>query len=226
MAWAFCTELPRKGRGCGLTSRSTGPAKLERMNLTDHPHLAAEPLLRAAFGAQTAQILYVAVKLGVADKLQQGEASATELARSVNADASALERVLRALVVMGVCNELHDGCFSLTPLGEHLRTDHPDSVVARVILNVEVHHAIWSDLLETVRTGGSASQRVFGVPFYEHLSRNGAVGAIFDQAMAGGGWLRHRLRPALEAYNFGRFGSIVDIGGGNGALVAEILRVH
>jgi SAM-dependent methyltransferase len=44
--------------------------------------------------------------------------------------------------------------------------------------------------------------------------------------MAGGGWLRHRLRPALEAYDFGQFGSIVDIGGGNGALMAEILFAH
>jgi hypothetical protein len=196
------------------------------MNPREHPHLAVEPLLRAAFGAQAAQILYVAARLGIADKLHLGKASATGLASSLSVDASALERVLRALVALGVCNELKDRWFSLTPLGEYLRTDHPDSVAARVILNVEVHHAIWGDLLETVRTGESASEGVFGVPFYEHLSRNRAAGAIFDQAMAGGGWLRHRLRSALEAYDFGRFRSIVDIGGGNGALMAEILRVH
>jgi SAM-dependent methyltransferase len=64
------------------------------------------------------------------------------------------------------------------------------------------------------------------VPFYEHLARNPDAGAIFDGAMAGGGWLRHRLRAALEAYDFGQFGSIVDIGGGNGVLMAEILTVH
>lgn len=196
------------------------------MNPSDHPHVAAEPLLRAAFGAQAAQILYVAVKLGVAERLHQGIASPTDLASALGVDAPALERILRALVVLGACNEMDDRCFGLTPLGEYLRADHPDSVVARVILNVEVHHAIWSDLLGTVRTGEAASERVFGVPFYEHLSRNRAAGAIFDRAMAGGGWLRHRLRPALEAYDFGQFGSIVDIGGGNGALLAEILRAH
>ena len=196
------------------------------MDRSDHSHVAAEPLLRGAFGAQIAQILYVAVKLGVADKLHHGESSASELARSLGVDAPALERVLRALVVIGACDEVRNACFSLTPLGEYLRIDHPESVVARVILNVEVHHAMWSDLLETVKSGGSASQRVFGVPFYEHLSRNTAAGAIFDQAMASGGWLRHRLRPALQAYDFGRFASIVDIGGGNGALMAEILQAH
>lgn len=205
---------------------AVGDTKHKPMNRLNHPHVAAEPLLRAAFGAQTAQILYVASKLGIADKLHQGESSASELARSLGVDASSLERILRALVVIGACDELRDGCFSLTSLGAYLRTDHPDSVVARVILNVEVHHAMWSDLLETVKTGGSASQRVFGVPFYDYLSQNTGAGAIFDQAMAAGGWLRRHLRPALEAYDFGRFTSILDIGGGNGALMTEILQAH
>ena len=44
--------------------------------------------------------------------------------------------------------------------------------------------------------------------------------------MAGGGWIRHRLRPAVEAYDFGKFGSIVDIGGGNGTLMVETLKAH
>jgi hypothetical protein len=192
----------------------------------DHTQQAAESLLRAAFGAQSAQILYVAAKLGIADRLRSGQAGATELAASLGVDALALERVLRGLVALGVCEERYGPRFSLTPLGEHLRVDHPDSVVARVILNVEVHHALWSDLLDTVKTGESASQRVFGEPFYEHLSRNRTAGALFDRAMAGGGWIRHRLRPAVEAYDFGKFGSIVDIGGGNGTLMVETLKAH
>ncbi|MGE5089401.1 MAG: methyltransferase [Candidatus Levyibacteriota bacterium] len=196
------------------------------MNPVDDPRLPAERLLRAAFGAQAAQILYVAAKLGLADRLQHGTASAAELAAVLDVDALGLQRLLRALVGLGVCNEPNECCFGLTPLGQYLRTDHPDSVVARVVLNVEVHHALWNDLLATVRTGESASRRVYGVPFYEYLQRNRAAGAAFDQAMAGGGWIRHRLRPALEAYDFGQFRSIVDIGGGNGALMAEILLAH
>ena len=117
----------------------------------DHTQQAAEPLLRAAFGAQSAQILYVAAKLGIADRLRTGQAGATELAASLGVDALALERVLRGLVALGVCEERNGSRFGLTPLGEHLRADHPDSVVASVILNVEVHHALWSDLLDTVK---------------------------------------------------------------------------
>jgi hypothetical protein len=192
----------------------------------EHTQQAAEPLLRAAFGAQSAQILYVAAKLGIADKLRIGFTSAAELAGLLRVDSSALERVLRGLVVLGACEERHGSRFGLTSLGQHLRVDHPDSVVARVILNVEVHHALWNDLLDTVKTGESASHRVFGGPFYEHLSQDRAAGALFDQAMTGGGWIQHRLRPAVEAYDFGKFRSIVDVGGGNGTLVVETLKTY
>ena len=193
---------------------------------SDHPQQNIEPLLRAAFGAQSAQILYVAAKLGVADRLGTGPMAAPELARLLAVDAPALGRVLRGLVVLGVCEEQAGPSFGLTALGEHLRTDHPRSVAARVVLNAEIHHALWDDLLGTVKTGESASQRVFGVPFYEYLSRNPAAGAVFDQAMSGGGWIEHRLRPAVEAYDFGRFRSSVDIGGGNGSLMVEALKAY
>ena len=95
---------------------------------------------------------------------------------------------------------------------------------ARVILNAEVHHALWNDLLATVKTGEAASQRVFGMPFYDHLAQDKARGALFDLAMTSGGWVRSRIRPAVEAYDFGQFRTIVDVGGGNGTLLVELLK--
>jgi hypothetical protein len=89
-----------------------------------------------------------------------------------------------------------------------------------------VHHALWDDLLETLRSGESASERVYGAPFYEHLARDTATGALFDRAMSAAGWVRHRIRPTVEAFDFGRFLSLVDVGGGNGTLMAEILKAH
>lgn len=185
------------------------------------PHAA---LLQAAFGAQSAQILYVAAKLGVADHLRNGRRTAAELARTLNVDVRAFQRILRGLVSLDVCDEIEGGQFGLTSLGEYLRTDHPDSVQPRLVLNGEVHYAFWAGILDTVRTGESGSQRLFGMPFYDYLSSNPAVGSIFDRAMAG--TVRHRFRPAVEAYDFGRFGTIVDVGGGNGALMVEILKTY
>ncbi len=196
------------------------------MTELEHPQQPIAPLLRAAFGAQSAQILYVAAKLSLADQLRGRHRTATELAQAVGADAVALQRVLRGLVSLGVCEEIEGSQFGLTALGEYLRADHPDSVQSRVILNAEVHYALWGDLLATVRTGESASQRVFGMPFYDHLTRNPAVGSLFDRAMTSAGWIRYRFRPAIEAYEFGQFRTIVDVGGGNGTLLVELLKVY
>jgi SAM-dependent methyltransferase len=192
----------------------------------EHAQQAIAPLLKAAFGAQTAQILYVAAKLAMADHLQDGRRTATELARTLGVDAAALQRVLRGLVSLGACDEIDGGQFGLTALGQYLRTDHPDSLQSRVILNGEVHAALWADLLATVRTGESASQRVFGMPFFDHLSRNHAVGSLFDRAMTSAGWVRYRFRPAVDAYDFGQFKMIVDVGGGNGTLMVELLKKY
>lgn len=196
--------------------------------MTDREHTqeAVAPLLKAAFGAQATQILYVAAKLAIADHLQDGRRTATELAKTLGVDSAALQRVLRGLVNLGACDEIDGGHFRLTELGQYLRADHPDSIQARVILNGEVHCALWADLLATVRTGESASQRVFGMPFFDYLSRNPPIGSLFDRAMTSAGWISYRFRPAVEAYDFGQFKMIVDVGGGNGALMVELLKKY
>src|SRR5215469_18678177 len=124
---------------------------------------------------------------------------------------------------MNVCDELDGSRFQLTSLGEYLRPNHPDSVEARVLLHGHFY-PIWDKLIETVRTGESGSQRALGMPFYEHLMKEPQIGALFDRTMASEGPFRHR--PAVEAYDFGQFSTVVDVGGGNGALMAEILTAY
>jgi len=181
-------------------------------------------LLQAAYGAQTAQLLYVAAKLDIADHLRHGNTSAGELARTLGVNDSALQRILRGLVGLGVCAESTDGRFSLTAAGAYLSSDHPDSVQPRLLLNGEVHYALWTEALTTVRTGEAASQRLFGMPFYDYLASQPAVGQLFDRTMASAG--RYRHRPVVAAYDFGQFRTIVDVGGGNGALLVEILTTN
>jgi ubiquinone/menaquinone biosynthesis C-methylase UbiE len=195
-------------------------------NESQHPQEEIAPLLHVAFGALAAQILYLAAKLGLADDLRGGYRTAAELGRALAVDVMGLRRVLRGLVSLGICTEIDGERFGLTALGEYLRTDHPDSVQPRVLLNGEVHRALWADMLATVRTGESASERVFKMPFYDYLTRNPAAGALFDQAMTSAGWVRHRFRPAIEAYDFEQFETIVDVGGGNGTLLVELLKTY
>jgi SAM-dependent methyltransferase len=180
-------------------------------------------LLRDAFGAQAAMVLYTAAKLDLAEHLASGPRTAEQLATALGADARALGRILRALVSQGACEELTDSQFILTDLGNSLRAGHPHSIRARVMLNVEVHHRLWASMLDTAKSGESASVRVYGLPFYEYLASNREAGDVFDTAMSSAGWALQRFRAAVEAYDFGRFDEIVDVGGGNGAFLVEIL---
>ena len=96
---------------------------------------AHAPLLQLAYGALNTQVLFIAAQLGLADRLaNEGPITATNLGSELGVDASCIERVLRALVSMSICDELEGDRFQLTPLGQFLRPSHPDSVEARVLI--------------------------------------------------------------------------------------------
>ena len=181
-------------------------------------------LLRLAYGALAAQVVYVAAKLDLADLLKDGPRAAADLAAAAGVDVAILRRFLRALVSLGVFAEVVGDRFMLTEVGQYLRTDRADTVQPRAVLNTEVLQPVWGELLHTLRTGVSATARVYGMPLYQHVAANPEIGALFDRTMASAA--RFRLGPAVAAYDFGRFGTIVDVGGGNGALLIEILRAY
>jgi len=176
------------------------------------------------FGAQTAQVIYVAAKIGIADSLQNGPRCVNEIAPISGVDHSRLRRVLRFLVSRGICSELPGDQFALTELGQLLRSDHPDSMRNRAIFNAEVLLPLWGDLLHTVISGDSAARRVFGTSLYKHLAEHPEIGALFDRTMAAGA--RYRHGPAVAAYDFSSFGTIVDVGGGNGKLLISLLQQY
>jgi hypothetical protein len=183
------------------------------------------PLLQIAYGALDSQILCVAAQLGLAERLaHDGPITAADLASSIGIDTVTVERVLRGLVSMNVCDEIDGSRFGLTPLGEYLRPNHPDSVEARVLVHGQVFYPMWDNLIETVRSGTGGSQRALGMPFFEYLIKEPTAGLLFDRTMAGEGPFRHR--PAVEAYDFGQFKTVVDVGGGDAALMAEIQKAY
>ena len=181
-------------------------------------------LIRLAFGAQGAQVVYLAAKLGLADLLTDGPLTAADLAEAAGVDAALLRRVLRSLVSLGVFTEAAGDRFALTDMGQYLRSDRPDSVQPRVILNTELFQPLWGELLHTLRTGESGAARVLGMPLWQYLGANPELGALFDRTMAS--VAHYGLGPAVAAYDFGQFATIVDVGGSNGALLLEILRAY
>lgn len=166
------------------------------------------------------RVIYVAAKLGVVDLIDDDGTSVQVLAEKLDAHHGALYRVLRALAGLGILHEGENDRFSVTPLGETLRKDSPDSVRDYAILMHEFVFEGFENIIECVRTG----EPVIG-DFFEYLRQNPDQASIYHAGMSSQG--RIEASAIIEAYDFSKCGTIVDVGGGNGAFLSSILaRYH
>jgi O-methyltransferase domain len=185
----------------------------------------ADAMAQLNSGALVSQAISVIARLGVADTLANGSRAVGEVAELVGAHAPTLYRLLRALNDVGVVDELEDRHFALTPLGELLRSDVPGSQRGwAVLVGMPFHRYPWTDLYETVRTGESAFDRVHGKEIFGYLAEHPEDAAIFDTAM--NSISTTETASIVEAYDFHRFGTIVDVGGGRGGLLSAILSAN
>src|SRR5688572_10622699 len=136
-------------------------------------------------GYLTTELLYVAAKLGVADVLAAGPRSGAAVGRAVGADADAITRVLRGLVIEDVLTEDDDGRFALTRLGAAMRAGVAGSLRGPIIVRGEMYQQAAAGLLDAVRDGGIAFEHVYGERFFEHLDHHAGHEAAFQGSMAG-----------------------------------------
>lgn len=195
-------------------------------------------MLRLASSFFISNVIYVAAKLGIADLLAQGPRTGTQLAHATNTHAGALRRVLRFLVNYGILNEQDtsaanstgspenslDPLFSLTPLGATLRADVPGSVRAGVLLHGGLTQPAWNDLLYSVTTGEPSFPHVYGKNSFEYLADNPEQARNFDLAMSD--FTTQIAVAVAAAYDFSHFTTVTDIGGGNGALLTQLLNAY
>jgi hypothetical protein len=182
-------------------------------------------LRRLVNGYQVSQAIHVAATLGIADKLADGPRTSDELAAAVGAHAPSLYRLLRALAAVGVLHEDDGRRFALTPVGACLRSDAEEPVGGwAVMIGRPYYWNAWAELEHSVRTGETAFEHLHGVDPWAYRSRDPEEGAIFDRAMAD--LTRRAHRTTTEALDFSRFGTVVDVGGGNGALLVALLQAH
>ncbi len=172
-------------------------------------------------GYWVSQMVHVAAKLGLADRLADGPKTAEELAASTQTHARTLYRLLRALASVGVFSEDDDQRFSQTPLSECLGRDVPGSQWAMAVMMGDEHYHAWGDLLESVRTGQTAFDRLYGKPIFEYLGEHPEQAEVFDAAMTA---IHGRETHAvLDAYDLTGVGVLADIGGGNGTNLTGVL---
>jgi predicted O-methyltransferase YrrM len=175
-------------------------------------------------GFRVTQALYVAAKLGLADILKDGPQPVEALAATTGANADALYRLLRALASLGVFAEDSERRFALTPLAALLQQDHPNSLHAQALFRGDEPYRAWGELYDSVMTGANAFERVFGAPSFKYLAEHPAQNEAFNQAMSASS--RQAAAAIVGAYDFSGAGAVVDIAGGQGVLIAAILRAN
>ncbi|MGE0238807.1 MAG: methyltransferase [Parvibaculaceae bacterium] len=182
-------------------------------------------LVQMASAYWVSAIVHAAAKLDLADRLAQGPKSAEDIAGAMGFDPRALYRLMRSLAGLGILTENADRSFALTPLGAALKAGAPGSARASVLTLCApwFTHAM-EDLAHSVRTGTTAFEKINGMPVFDYLGRHPEAAARFSETMVGS----HGGEPpaVAAAYDFSGLGTIVDVGGATGNMLATILEHH
>ncbi len=166
--------------------------------------------------------LYVAAKLDIATLLKKQPLTAAELAVLVNVDPLNLARVLRVLASQGIFKQTNDDRFALNAMARGL-LDEPGSLRQMILHHLgPVNWNLMSNLEYSVRTGKDAFSDKYGIETYQYLKNHPTEQVVFDASMSNLSDLG--LAPVLHAYSFSKFITIADIGGGEGFLLANILK--
>jgi hypothetical protein len=184
-----------------------------------------DALLQMTNAFQASQAIHVAATLGIADLLKDGPRHVDELAQTTGTHAPTLYRLLRALASVGVFAEQPDGRFGSTPLAEYLRTNAPRSLRAWAMqIGQQYLWTSWGHLLHSVRTGEPAFPKLHGTTAWEYRSAHPEEDAVFNAAMTA---LSAGVAEAIvQSYDFSGMDVLMDVGGGEGALLAAILAAN
>ncbi len=175
-------------------------------------------------GFWAAQVINAAVSLRLPDHLAVGPRTAEDLAGASGAHAPSVYRLMRALVTLGLCVPAGEGRFVLSEAGQLLRADAPGSVRGRALFTGDMLWKQFGDLLHVVKTGGVTTTMASGEEGFAALAADPPRLHAFQQAMAESS--RTAARGAIQAYDFSRFASVLDLGGGYGGVLAELLNAH
>lgn len=184
---------------------------------------AAETLTELMMGSLACQSLYVAAKLGVADLLKDGPKAVEVIAKAAEVDANSLYRVLRALASFGVFEEEADRVFRLNAVAAPLCSNAVGSLRnSAIFMGEDWHWKVWGKTLYSVRTGKPAWREVHGQDVFPYLASNQKAARIFDDAMTS--YSTVAAAAVIEAYDFSSIETLVDVAGGHGRLLSEILK--
>lgn len=182
-------------------------------------------LLHLVNGYQVSQALHVAATLRISDLLADGPRDVGDLAEQTATHGPTLKRLLHALESVGIYQSDDQGRYVNTELGEQLRTEVDGSLAGwATYVGRPYYREAWTGLLDSVRTGQNAFATVHGMPVWEYRVHHPDEQVVFDGAMSATAGVV--VRAVVASYDFSRFGTIADIGGSVGTLLAAILRAN
>lgn len=174
-------------------------------------------------GYRAFQCMVAACRLMIPDLVSDGPKTAAELAAVTQTHAPSLRRLMRGLVAWRVFTEDVDGRFHPTAVSAQFRADKPGMRQMLVMIGEEGYSA-WADVMYTLRTGKPAFEHVFGMSRWEKMAQDPEGAAAFNAAMVE--TTTRVARAFIAGYQFDGVRTIVDVGGGNGALLAAVLEAQ
>jgi ubiquinone/menaquinone biosynthesis C-methylase UbiE len=187
----------------------------------------ADQLMQFATGYMVSSALHGVTALNIPDLLKSGSKSIAELAATTGSNEDALYRVMRALASIGIFKENPARTFSLTPVSEALCAGAQNSMRDMALwLTDPFHFEVYAELGHSIRTGETVPEKIYGLSCFDYLAKDKEVGDRFNNAMTG--FSAMVVAAALDEYDFSWLAgkTLVDIAGGHGRVITEILKKH
>jgi hypothetical protein len=184
-----------------------------------HPNVA---VFEMAHNLWLASSLNVAAELGIADLLKEGGKSIHDLAVLTDTHEESLYRMMRMLASQGIFREKKGRFFILTPLAEALQENNIKFLITSHLSKRQFH--TFAEMIYTIRTGKCASELVIGNHLFDHLAQDSTHNEQFINAMTNVSLMQ--ISTILPVFNFRKYKNIIDVGGGEGLLMAAILQKH
>jgi O-methyltransferase domain/Dimerisation domain len=192
----------------------------EEMSMTSQ-----EKMFGLISGFWIARSIYLAAKLGIADRIDDTPKSIEQLAAATETDPRSLYRLMRALASVDIFTEVSDRCFALTPLAVTIKSDSPGSMRYAALAQMGEEHSLgWGNGLHSLKTGEIAFDTAAGMPVWDYYDRHPEAGQIFSRSMTDLG--NQASQAVATTYDFSKFNTIVDVGGAHGNLISEIVRSY
>jgi hypothetical protein len=179
---------------------------------------AAQDAVELITGGWRAQCLYTAVKLGIPDLIEAGQATDSRLAAATGAKEEGIHRLMRLLVAMDVFEGNANG-YRNTAVSAVLR-DTPDSLRDMCLLYGEEFYTAWAHAKESITTVTAGFEIAYGEPLYTYLSHDEDATERFQLAMKAGNLFFDYVPEVVDLAGK----TFVDVGGGPGQLTAAILN--